>query len=106
MLFIIFHLDLTAPLRLVDRHLHGFSHRIRIHDNMTFRITRSTPDRLDQRCLRTQESFFIRIQDRHKRDLRDIKALTEKVDPDKHIKHIQTHVADDLRTFQCIHIGV
>ena len=104
MFFIIFHLNLTAAPRLINSHLHRVRNRVRIHDNMPFCISRGTPDRLDQGCLRTQEAFFVRIKDRHKCDLRDIKSLTEKVDPDKHIKYIQTHIADNLCTFQCIHI--
>ena len=73
---------------------------------MSLRITRGTADRLDQGRGASQEAFLIRIKDRHKRDLRDVQAFPQKVDPDKYIKNVQTHVADDLCTLQRIDVGM
>ena len=106
MLFIVFHLDLAAALRLIDRHLHGLCDRIRVHDNMSLRISRRAADSLDQRCLRAQEAFFIRIQDRHKCDLRDVQTFPQKIDAHQHIENIQPHIPDDLCALKRIHIGV
>ena len=71
---------------------------------MSFRITRRTPDGLNQGCLGTQEAFLIRIQNRHQRNLRNIQTLTQQIDSHQYIKHIQTHVPDDLRPLQRVDI--
>ena len=63
---------------------------------MAFRITGSTAYCLDQGCFRTQETFFIGIQDRYECDFRDVETLTQKVDADEHIEDIETHITDDL----------
>ena len=104
MLLIIVLLDLPSAVRLRDSRAHGICHIIRIHDNMSFRITRCTPNRLNQGSLGTQEAFLIRIQNRHQRNLRNIQTLTQQIDSHQYIKHIQTHVPDDLRPLQRVDI--
>ena len=71
---------------------------------MAFAVTGSTADSLYQGCLRTKEAFLICIQDRYQCDLRNIQSLSQKVDSDQHIKHIQAHIADDLCTLQSVNI--
>ena len=71
---------------------------------MSFCITRRTTDCLNQRSLRTKESFFIRIKNRNKSDFRNIKSFPQKVDSNQHIKHIQTHVSNNFSTFKRINI--
>ena len=63
---------------------------------MSLCISCRTPNRLYQRDLRTQETFFIGIQDRYECDFRDVETLTQKVDADEHIEDIETHITDDL----------
>ena len=104
MFLIICHLDLAATLRLFNRILHGICHIICIHDNMTFRITCCTSDCLHKRCLRAQESLFIRVQNRHKRDLRNIQTFSQKIDSDQNIKNIETHIPHDFCPLQRINI--
>ena len=48
MFLIVLLLDLPAAIRLVDGGPHGICDRICIHDDMTFRVSGRTPDRLDQ----------------------------------------------------------
>ena len=104
MFLVILHLHLAPPLRLIDRKAHGIRDRIRIHDHVPLCITRRTSDRLNQRSLRTQKSFLIRIQYCYQRDLWNIQSLSQKIDTHKHIKNIQTHIPNNLRPFQSINI--
>ena len=104
--FIVSLLQFPAAAGLLDRIAHGIRHIVRIHDHMTFTVSCGTSDGLDQRCLRPQESFLVRIQDRNQRDFRNIQSFSQQVDSHQHIKHIQTHIADDLRSFQGINIRV
>ena len=84
--------------------LHGIRHIIGIHDNMSLCVTCGTSNRLDQGCFGTQEAFLIGIQNRNKRNLRNIQSLAQKVNTNQHIKHIKSHIPDDLCPFQCINI--
>ena len=104
MLLIVFHLYLTSSLCLFNGSLHRICHRIRVHDHMTLCISCSSTDRLDQRCLRTKESFLVCIENRNKCDLRNIQPFSQKVDSHKNIEHIHTHIADDLCPLQGIDI--
>ena len=97
-------LNRASPLRLLDRRPHRIRDRICIHDNMPLGISRCSANRLNQGRFRTQESLFIRIQNRHQRNLRDIQTLTKQVDADQHIEDIQTHIPDNLGAFQRVNI--
>ena len=104
MFFIICHLHFTSSLRLIQCCTHGICDRICVHDNMPFCITGRTADRLDQRRLGTQKSFFIRVQDRNQCDLRNIQSFPQKINADQNIEYVQAHISHDLCTFQCINI--
>ena len=97
MCLVVLLLDLAAPFRLLDRNTHGIRNGIRIHDHMSLAVARRPADGLDQRRLRTQEAFLVRIQDCHQGNLRYVQSLTQKVDAHQHIEHIQTQIADNLR---------
>ena len=71
---------------------------------MSLCVTCGTSNGLDQGCLRTQKALLICIENCNKGDLRNIQSLPQKVNTDKHIEHIKTHIPDDLCPFQCINI--
>ena len=104
MFLIICHLNCTAALRFIQCQTHGIRNRICIHDNMTFTVSRRTSDGLNQRSFRTKKSFLVRIQNRHQRNLRNIQPLSQKVDSNQYIKHIQTQIPDNFCTLQRINI--
>ena len=106
MLLIVCFLDLTSSLCLFNGQTHGIRHIVRIHDYMAFAVSRSTANGLNEGCLGSQESFLIRIQNCHQRNLRNIQSLSQQVDTHQHIKDIQTHIPDNLRPLQRIHIGM
>ena len=45
---------------------------------------------LGQRAVAAQESFLVGVENRHKGDFGEVKALTEKIDSDKHIEFSRT----------------
>ena len=71
---------------------------------MAFAVPGSTADSLYQGCFRTKEAFLICIQDRYQCNLRNIQPFSQKVNSNQHIKHIQSHIADDLCTLQSVNI--
>ena len=73
---------------------------------MSFGIAGRTADSLNQGGFRTQEAFLVCVQNGHKRDLRNVQPFTEQVDPHQYVKDVQTHIPDDLRPLQGIHIGM
>ena len=50
--------------------------------------------------------ILIRIQDSDQGHLRDVQAFTQQVDAYQHVEDAHTKVADDLHSFQSIHVGV
>ena len=104
MLFVILLLDCPTAAGLFNCRLHGIRHVVGIHNNMSLCVTCGTSNGLDQGCLRTQKALLIRIENCNKGDLRNIQSLPQKVNTDKHIEHIKTHIPDDLCPFQCINI--
>ncbi len=99
-------LNAAAPLRLLDGDLHRAADLVRVHDDPAVRVSGRAADGLDQRSLRTQEPFLVRIEDRHQRNLRNIQPLPEQIDADQHVERAQPQIADDLHTLQRIDLRV
>ena len=72
MLFVICHLNLTTALRLLDGLFHRIGHNVRIHDDMSLRISCGTANRLNQRTAVAQEAFLVSVENCHQRDLRKV----------------------------------
>ena len=104
MLFVVLLLGRSSAVRLADGTVHGIRHGIGVHDDVSLGVSGCSSDRLDQGCLRSQEAFLVGVQDRHQRDLRNVQSFSKKVDPDQDVKHIQAHVADDLRALQGVDV--
>ena len=96
MLFVVGLLDLTTTVCFVHGPLHRVRDPVRIHDDMSMRVTRGTPDDLDQRRIRAQETFLIRIEDCDQRNLRHIQTLTQQIDADQNVEFPRPQVMNDL----------
>ena len=97
-LLIIGLLLLTAAVRLVHRPLHAVGNPVGIHNNAAMRITRSTANRLNHRRIAAQKALLIGIENRNQRHLRQIQALTQKVNADEHVELAAAQTVDNLRT--------
>ena len=74
---------------------------------MTFPLRlRAARDGLDEGAGGAQETLFIRIQDRHQRDLRHIEPLSQQVDPHQHVELAEAQIANDLHPFDSVDVGV
>ena len=93
-----------APLRFIYCTLHGIGDGIRIHYHMTLCISCSTSDCLNQGCFRSQEAFFICIQNCHKRNFRYVETFSEKIDAYKYIENTLPQVSYYLHSLQSIHL--
>ena len=54
--------------------------------------------------MRPQESFLIRIQNRHQRNLRQVQSFTQQIDTNQHVKQTFPQVIHNLYPLQGIHI--
>ncbi|EYU02606.1 hypothetical protein PA99_1389 [Pseudomonas aeruginosa PA99] len=69
-------------------------------------VARGTTDGLDQRALRAQEAFLVRVEDRHQRHLGHVQAFAQQVDPHQHVERTGAQVADDLHSLDGIDVRV
>ncbi len=77
---------------------------IGIQNNPSLGVSRGPADGLDKRCSGPQIALLIRVQNADQCAFRNIQALPQQVNADKHVKHAQAQIADNLDTFQRVHI--
>ena len=95
-----------TPLGLVDRTLHRAGDVVGVEDRLAVQVARGTTDGLDQRALRAQEAFLVRVEDRHQRHLGHVQAFAQQVDPHQHVERTGAQVADDLHSLDGIDVRV
>ena len=105
-LFVIFHLDTATTARLGDGQVHGIGCLIGIHDYLTVRVARRTPDGLDQAALVSQEAFLVGIEDGDQRHFRQVQALAQQVDSHQHVELAQTQITQDVHAFKRAYIAM
>ena len=106
MLLIIRHLFLTSALGLDYCAFHRRGNGIGIHDNLAVCVSCRAPYRLYKRCFGAQEALLVGVEDYDKRDLGNIKTLTQQVYADEHIKFSETQVAYYLHALYRVNIVV
>src|SRR3954447_5279098 len=99
-------LDRAPPLRLRDRELDRVGHLVRVQNRHAFEIARAAADGLDQRRLRTEKTFLVRIEDSHARAFGDVEPFPQQVDADQHVVRADAEVADDGDALQRLDVGV
>ena len=100
------HLFGAAALGFTHGPGHGVGYPVGIQNRSAFQVTRSAAYGLDQRALRAQKTFLVRVQNRHQRDLGNIQPLAQQIDANQHIKRAQAQVAQDLHPLHCVHVAV
>ena len=86
MLRIISLLYRPPPVGFIDRPLHGIGDMVGIHDDLAVDIARRPANRLDQRRIRTQESFLVGIENPDQGYLRQIESFPQQIDANEYIK--------------------
>src|SRR5581483_3822478 len=69
-------------------------------DRSSVQIACAAPDGLNQRSTRTQETFFVRVENGDERHLRQVEPLPQQVDTDQHIKLTLAQIAKNLYPLQ------
>ena len=93
---VVFHLHATPTVGLFDGSPHAVGHDVGVENRTAFQMARRPAHGLDERTARPQKSFLVRIQNRHQRNLRQIQALAQQVDPDQHVELAAAQVAQYL----------
>ena len=66
-----------------------------IEDGPAVEVARRPADGLDQRGLGAQEALLIRVEHRHQRDLGQIEAFAQEVDPHQHVELAAAEIGED-----------
>ena len=66
MVNIVLLLNFATSICFTNRAIHAVSALFRIHDHATFQVSSRATNRLNQRTLTSQKSFFIRIKNGNK----------------------------------------
>ena len=104
-LFIIFELLFAPAIGLGERALDRSGDRVGVENHPAVDVARGAADRLDQRGLRSQESFLVGIEDRHQPAFRDIEPLAQQIDPDQHVIDAEPELADQLDPLQRLDVA-
>src|SRR5882672_2476605 len=105
-LLVVLELCLAAAGHLVHRARHGCGHLVGVEDHLAVDVARGPPGGLDERGLRAEEPFLVRVQDRDQRDFREIQPFAEQVDPHQHIHFLVPQRAEDLHPLDRVDVRV
>ena len=94
------------PVGLVDRLFHRVGHPVGIHVDFAGHVAGGAADGLDQAARRAQETLFVGVEDRDKRHLWQVQALSQQVDPDEHVVVAQPQLTQKLHPPKCVDFGV
>ena len=89
-------LRFAAAAGLVHRVAHRVGLLVRVQEHRPAHVARGAAHGLDQRAGGAQEAFLVGVEDRDERDLRQVQALAQQVDPDQHVEVAVAQVAQDL----------
>src|SRR5207245_4017972 len=79
---------------------------IRVKYCHAVQVARGAADGLDEGALRTQESFLVRVEDRHQRHFGQVQAFAQQIDADEGVEFAETQIADDLDPLDRFHLRV
>src|SRR3954471_14668778 len=96
----------APPIGFADGPFNRLRHLIGIEDRGAVDVPRGAADGLDERALRAQEAFLVRVEYRDQRHFRQVETLAQQVDAHQHVELAQAQVADDLHPLHGLHFGV
>ena len=94
----------AAAIGLVDGPLHRIGDAVGVEDHHAGDVAGRAANRLDQCDLRAQEALLASIEHGHQRDLGQIQAFAQQIDPHQHVKFPQAQIAEDLDAVQRLNI--
>ena len=106
MLLIIRVLNLAAAGGFVHGRAHGGGDFVGVKKHPALGVSRGAADGLNEARLRAEEAFFICVQNRNERHLRQIQTLAQEVDANEHVELCHAQIADDLHALHGSNIRV
>ena len=86
----------ATAVHLLEGALHRAGEVIGVENRSAAEVARRASHGLDQRPVRSQEAFLIGIEHRDERDLRQVQALPQQVDPHQDIELAESEPPNDL----------
>ena len=105
-LLVVRRLDAAPAVGLADRALHRARHIVGVQDHVALDVSGGATDGLDQRPRVAQVAFFVGVENRDERHLREIEAFTKQVDTDQHVEDTEPQVAQNLDPLQRVDVRV
>ena len=103
---IVFRLHAPVILCYADERLDALRHLIAEEHHLALRVPRGATGGLHEAGLAAQVAFFVRIENAHERDFRQVEALTEEIDADENIKLTGAQSAENFHALDGVHVGV
>ena len=103
---VVIELFFAPAIRFVDRHAHAVGDLVGIEDHAAVEVTGRTPGRLRERAVGAEEALFVCVDDGHERDLRQVEALAEEVDADKHVELSAAEVVHDADALERVDVAM
>src|SRR5262249_9108918 len=89
---VVLELPPPPPVGLLQSALHRAGYLVGVQNGLAVDVTCRATDRLDERVVRSQESFLVSIEDRDQRYLRHIQSLAQEVDSNQHVKLAEAQI--------------
>ena len=99
-------LDDTAAFCLINCAAHGVRHLVGVQNGAAIQVAGGAADGLNQRALRAQEAFLVRIEDGDQGNFREVETFAQEVDADQHVVFALAQVAQQSHTFERLNLGM
>src|SRR5712691_679824 len=106
MLLVVGDLGIATALRLMHGSLHRAADAIGVQNDVPFDVASRPPDGLDQGASIAHVALLVSVEDRDKRDLRQVEAFAQQVDTNEHVVNTQAQVTQNLDPLEGIDVGV
>src|SRR5213079_3292637 len=86
--------------------LHTLRDRVGEEHHFAVDMPRRATGCLDQRSLAAQKSFLVRVQDAHKRNLREIEAFAQQINADENVEFRSAQSAQNFHALNRVDIAM
>ena len=96
----------AAAVGFVHGSFHALGEHVAVEDDAAVHIARRAADGLDERGFAAQKTLLVRVQNRHKADLRHVQSLAQQVDAHQHVELTQPQIANELGALHGLNVGM
>src|SRR4051812_36074459 len=106
MSLVVLPLNLSTAIRLLDGLPHRIRHPVCVHDHVAIRMSRGSPDRLDEGALREKVSLLIGVENRNQAHFGKVETFSKQVDTNHDVVHAETQVPKHINSLHNVHVAV